>query len=130
MIARPGEIRSLKTLEYVLGADPAVVRGFARAAADRLEQGPLTLDARDRLLRRGERLGIRRFDANLVVAAVEHRRRTLSPMTIPQSSRPKLTGPRLAALTPPARRRFLWPTAATAMAVQGLIVTAAWWLLA
>jgi hypothetical protein len=71
-----------QTLEYLLGADPAVLRGFARAIEDKLSSGHLTLAERDRLISRGERLGLKRFDANLVLATMEHRRRERGAMRI------------------------------------------------
>lgn len=118
---RPGEVRSLKTLEYVLGADPAVVRGFARAATDHLSAGPITLIERDRLLKRAERLGIGRFDANLVLAAVEHRHR----MSIrPNSQRPQVIAPAR------SNRTGKWTAAAAAVALQAVILSGIWWLLA
>ncbi|HEX8325277.1 MAG TPA: hypothetical protein VF595_15355 [Tepidisphaeraceae bacterium] len=118
-VVAASEVRSLRTLEYVLGTDPAVVRGFARAAADSLNDGPLTLDVRDRLLKRGERLGLRRFDANLVLAAVEQHRRRASPLPA-------------ASVIPAgvASHALVWPAAAVAVAVQAMIATGAWWLLA
>lgn len=121
--ARVGDVRTLRTLEYVLGADPAVVRGFAQAAADQAAAGPLTLADRDRLLKRGERLGLRRFDANLVLAAVEQRQRQSAPV-YPRAANVRLAEPSS------NRRRVLWPTAATAVVLQSVIVAVAWWLVA
>lgn len=124
MPVRIGHVRSLRTLEHVLGADPAVVRGFATAAADRFDAGPLTLDARDRLLSRGERLGLRRFDANLVLAAVEQQHRA-APRT---AASPATRSPVIEPAAP--RLKLHWPAAATAVAVQASIVAGLWWLLA
>jgi len=64
-----------QTLETVLGSDPAVVRGFAKAADDKLARGHLNLADRDLLISRGQRLGLKRFDANLILATMEQRRR-------------------------------------------------------
>ena len=71
-----------QTLEHLLGTDPAVLRGFARAIEDKLSCGHLTLAERDRLICRGQRLGLKRFDANLVLATMEHRRRECGAMRI------------------------------------------------
>ncbi|MDB5327654.1 MAG: hypothetical protein JWM57_3223 [Phycisphaerales bacterium] len=123
----PGDVRTLRTLEYVLGADPAVVRGYAAAIDDTVAARTLTLADRDRLIQRGERLGLRRFDANLVLAAVEQRHR------VPRRVTARLPGQVPAAQAPsPAasRRRFVWPTAAVAIGVQVAIVAGAWWLVA
>jgi hypothetical protein len=61
-------------LEHVLTIEPAIVRGFAEAVADSLQGGVLPYSDRQRLLRRAARLGIGRFDANLIIASVQHRR--------------------------------------------------------
>jgi len=60
-------------LEHVLAVPPAIVRGFAEAVADSLQAGVLPYADRQRLLRRAARLGIGRFDANLIIASVQHR---------------------------------------------------------
>ena len=60
-------------LEHVLTIAPAIVRGFAQAVADSLQDGVLPYADRQRLLRRATRLGIGRFDANLIIASVQHR---------------------------------------------------------
>lgn len=127
MRAGPGDVRTLRTLEYVLGADPAVVRGYAAAIDDTVATRTLTLADRDRLIQRGQRLGLRRFDANLVLAAVEQRHRG------PRRMNARLPGqlPASAAGSPiTSRRRFVWPTAAVAIGVQMAIVFGAWWLVA
>ena len=53
-------------------APPAAVRGFARAVADRLNDGSLRWDDRRDLVARAARLGIDRFEANLIIAGVQH----------------------------------------------------------
>jgi hypothetical protein len=47
-------------------------RRFAQIVAGELEQGVLRFSARQRLLSTAERMGIGRFQANLVIAAVQH----------------------------------------------------------
>lgn len=123
MTIRPVEPRYTQTLEHVLTVDAAIVRGFARAAADHLANGPMTLADRDRLLGRGERLGLGRFDANLVLAVVERRHfsaKTVKPTVKPKS--PIIDTTRL--------RPVAWPAAATAVGLQACIVAGAWWLMA
>ncbi len=103
-----------QTLEHVLSADPAIVRGFARAVTDAMENGPLSLMARDRLIQRGQRLGLKRFDANLIVAAMEQRLR----------ERPSLRLALADADAAPASARWLpWLTAAS---VQAAILAGLW----
>jgi hypothetical protein len=114
MTARRVPLPPAQTLEYVLGADPAVVRGFARAATDCFAAGPVTLRRRDELVRRGTALGLSRFDANLVLAAVERQVR---------ASRPAMR--LVAAETPPPGRAAAW---VTVLGVQALIVAGAAWL--
>jgi hypothetical protein len=54
-------------------APAGAARGFAHAVADRLLDGVLPHDDRVVLLKRAGRLGISRFDAHLIIAAVQHR---------------------------------------------------------
>lgn len=81
------------------------VRRLAAEVLDRLDGGPLRYSERLRLLRRARHMGIGRFEANLVIAVMEHRWRSESPPV------------------PAARRR--WPAAVlAAAAVQALIILA------
>lgn len=106
-----------QTLEHVLGSDPAVVRGFARATQEKLAAGPLSLRDRDRLISRGQRLGLKRFDANLIVASVEQQQ--------PQGMRitPHDTHDEHDSALP---RWLRW---STVVALQSAIIGAAWWFL-
>jgi hypothetical protein len=54
-------------------APAGAARGFAGAVADRLLDGVLPHDDRVVLIKRAGRLGISRFDAHLIIAAVQHR---------------------------------------------------------
>ena len=54
------------------GVNPAVSE-FAQRVADALEGTTLRYSSRIRLLRYARRQGIRRFDANLIIAAVQER---------------------------------------------------------
>lgn len=116
IVSRDPQLRSIRTLEHVLGDDPAVLRGFAKAAHDALANGPLTLDGRQRLLARGERLGIRRFDANLILAAVEQK----------QSISPDRWRP--VAPVPADAKPWFVRCLMAALGVQAAIVMGAWWL--
>ncbi len=110
-----------QTLEHVLGSDPAVVRGFAKAAHDKLARGPLNLADRDRLISRGERLGLKRFDANLILATMEQRRREhgapsmrfADDFDFDQPAEPRLP------------RWLAWSAVAT---VQLAIAAGVWWM--
>ena len=117
MQIRNPQVRSIRTLEHVLGDDPAVVRGYAKAASDAMGHGPLTLAERSRLLSRGERLGIRRFDANLILAAVEQQR--------------DASGDHFSDVIPitPERRSWVVRVIMAAVGLQAAIATGAWWLL-
>lgn len=95
------------------------MRGFSRAVNDALARGTLSLSTRDRLIERGVRLGLKRFDANLVIAVLEQRRR-------------ETTGPRIADdnspdTSTPLPRWLGWATVAT---VQFAIATGVWWVVA
>jgi hypothetical protein len=60
----------------VLNATPEAVDRFAADVRAVLDEGVIRYTRRQALLRRADRLGIGRFEAALVVAAVEHRHRT------------------------------------------------------
>ncbi|MBC7782664.1 MAG: hypothetical protein H7144_02400 [Burkholderiales bacterium] len=109
------------SLEHVLASDPAVVRGFAHGVYEALATSPLSLHARDRLLKRAVRLGIKRFDANLIIAAMEQRRRERPMMRMTTDH----DHPTPARQHSPAR----WLPWATAVCVQATISVGAWWLL-
>lgn len=73
----------------MLENDPAVVRGIARGVAEVIEQqGRIDFSTRSRLIRRAERLGLKRFDANLVIAAVEYRTLLQKRVQDREASRP------------------------------------------
>ena len=59
----------------VLNAPADVVDGFAALVRAALDEGIIRHSRRQSLLRRAGRLGIGRFEATLIIAAVEHRRR-------------------------------------------------------
>jgi hypothetical protein len=85
---------------------------FALEVAARIEGPVLRQSQRRALFAAARRLGIGRFEANLVIAAVQHE--------------VKRTAPRAAApATPPAAARWLAPVA-TALALQAAIAWAAW----
>jgi hypothetical protein len=94
----------------IAGEEERVASRFAREVADRLDGPVLRYSNRVALLRRAGELGIGRFEANLVIAAVQHQCRG-----------------RLA--RPPARPNPLLRGIAAAVAVESIIVAAAWWLL-
>src|SRR5688572_25146010 len=65
-----------RTLEATVAVPILPARGaaaFAQLVADHLEGPALRYSRRIRLLREAQRRGIGRFEANLIIAAVQHR---------------------------------------------------------
>ncbi|GIW76434.1 MAG: hypothetical protein KatS3mg104_1497 [Phycisphaerae bacterium] len=108
-------------MQQLLGVDQAILKGYCRALEQKLADGPLSLSDRDRLIARGMRLGLKRFDANLVLAAMEHRcqqsRLGLTDRLEDISSEPDSS---------PLPRWLAW---GTALAVQGMIMIGLWWVM-
>lgn len=104
---------SALVLEHVLENDPAVVRGVARGVEDIIQtNGRLDFYTRTRLIRRAERLGLKRFDANLIIAAVEHRAQWRASAQAQES----------------ALRVPLWIKVAAVVAIQGPILIFFGWI--
>ena len=95
-----------------LWADIPGFTAFAQEVADSLDGRDLRYSQRLKLLKRASNFGIKRFDANLIIAMVQHRMG--SAHRLPES------GPdhsaMLASLT-------------AVVVVQSLIIVAGWWLL-
>ena len=64
--------RRLAAPEVIPNPDNGV-RAFAQAVSTAMEGPILRFSRRQQLIRQAQRLGIRRFDANLLIAAVQHR---------------------------------------------------------
>jgi hypothetical protein len=94
-----------KRLDNRLGDEAAE---FAARCRDAIEAGVLRYSRRKRLLAEAERRGIGRFDANLIIAAVQHR----AQRTLVEPSRP-------------SRIRTDWIAAAL---LQCCILAALWWM--
>ena len=62
-------------LPDVIDAPAGVIHGLKRAIADCLVGGTLPLADRERLIARSVKLGLNRFEANLLIAAVQNRHR-------------------------------------------------------
>lgn len=86
--------------------------GFAQLVTQELDGPVLRYSKRQALLREAERRGIGRFEANLIIAAVQHQ--SDRPAALPESS---------------VIRSQCWTAAAAACAVQGLIFIAMYLLL-
>ena len=114
-MVRPTSQTSVSTLEQLLPAKGAILRGYAKGVSDELSRGQLTLDRRDRLIGRGTHLGLSRFEAALVLAVAERQ-----PNAVPQKSGTLILEPR--------QRSFL-PLLGVAAVVQTLIVMSAWWVI-
>jgi hypothetical protein len=95
-----------------LWADIPAFTTFAQDVADAMEGDQLRQSRRHKLLKRAGQLGIRRFDANLVIAMVQHRL---------QGSHVRVQE----ACTRSARLA----TIAAVVVVQAIIVAAVWWML-
>jgi hypothetical protein len=88
---------------------------FARTVADQIDIGPLPYSRRLRLLQAAQQQGIDRFEANLMIARVEHR------LTLHQYD---------AAAPPGSTRLGRWAVVGLlAMLVQSALVLGAWSLL-
>jgi hypothetical protein len=97
----------------------------AVATAEALEGSLLSFERRRRVLAFAARVGVRAFDANLIIAAVQDRARRGEPVAAAAGT------VALAAAQPDARRRpsnaLYLAVAMAAVAAHGLL---AWWLLA
>ncbi|MGH7177966.1 MAG: hypothetical protein ACREJC_11340 [Tepidisphaeraceae bacterium] len=60
-------------LRLATSGAPHAARGFAEGVASRLDGAVLRYSDRVQLLKRAAHLGITRFDANLIIAAVQYR---------------------------------------------------------
>lgn len=109
----PGDILPYRSSPRVSGRPRAAVDWFADHVAARLDDQILRYSDRLDLLRQGARLGIDRFDANLVIAVQQHDR--LSRCS--RKSR-RRGGP----------RRIAWLAILIALAVQAAIFCGAWWI--
>jgi len=74
-VPRPAESPGASAVDAVIDAPEPVVRGLVRAVEASLIGGDLSAGERRRLIRRATRLGLGRFEANLLIAAVQHRAR-------------------------------------------------------
>lgn len=87
------------------------LRQFTRAVQIQLREPVLRYSRRMALIQSAEKLGIRRFDANLIIAALERREMNTRK---PESARPS--------------RSAGWIAWSLAGAVQAGILCTAWWL--
>jgi hypothetical protein len=97
---------------------PADARVFSARVAAALSDGVLRYADRKDLLQEAARAGIGRFEATLLIAAVQHREADVS--------RP---APRRYTLAPRSSRLIASPIVFTALLLQGLIAGAAWWVI-
>ena len=68
-----GELSRQSSAARLPGNDPGPARVFSEAAAAAMEGPVLRYSARQGLMKLARRLGIERFEANLLIAAVQHR---------------------------------------------------------
>jgi hypothetical protein len=97
-----------------LGYDLWSYNAFATQVEYALDGQHLRYSKRLRLIKRAEELGIRRFDANLIIALVQHRAK-----------------PVIATVKPSAKPRRKFPIAGIACfaIIQSAIFLAAWWMI-
>jgi hypothetical protein len=89
---------------------PAIAFSRFVAAVRRYDDEPvLRYSQRCSLLKIAERLGIRRFDANLIIASIE-RDRTIQT-------------------SPEATKRSTWAVWSIALAIQFMLIAGAWWVI-
>ncbi len=93
---------------------------FAQLVEAHLEGALLRYSMRQRLLRQADRLGLHRFEANLIIATIQHRRRYL--LDEPAEAVDPAGRSHTASST-----RWL-PAAAAAVLLQSAILTALWLL--
>jgi hypothetical protein len=92
-------------------ADLPSMTAFAQDVEESLDGQELRYDERQRLLKRAEHFGIRRFDANLIIAMVQER------------------GEKQAASSEvPRKNPVAVSIAATFLIVQSAIIAGAWWV--
>jgi hypothetical protein len=74
--------------QSVLGVAGASAEHLARLASQSLGAGVLSYSRRQDLLRAARRLGVGRFQANLIIAAVQHRHRStpVAPGAVPSAA--------------------------------------------
>ena len=77
--------------------------------------GVLPYSRRVALLRVARKLGINRFEANLIIAAVQHREPT------PPVGDGKCEEP------PPRRGAMLWVTGLVVVGIESVVASALWW---
>lgn len=90
---------------------PAAGEAFSQLVLDHLDGPVLRFSVRQKLLRQADALGLGRFEANLLIALVEHRHRQ-SPVL------------------PPRRTRRNWRAMVIFLLIQSIILAAAWAALA
>lgn len=110
--ASPGAGASLFSVIRPSGDAIATARKFADTVEAELHGGILPWSRRLRLLRLARKMGIERFEAGLIIAAVQHHR-----------------PPPRAGDSGSSRRRPCITPAAVACAIQAVIASAVWWLL-
>jgi len=118
---QPGRLhRALRELSEAgapVSAPPASEDQFAAMVAEALSEGVLRYSSRLLLIRRAMALGIDRFQANLIIASVQHQ----------WQARP---APHRAAAVRSAWRLPLVTPLTAVLLIEAAVVAAAWWLLA
>lgn len=108
-------VDEFSVLDELPGTQPSVARQFANIVAAELKTGNiLPYSNRQHLVRTAERMGLGRFDANLIIALIQNR---LSPTPATD-----------VVPAPTARQHWLAPLALI-LAIEGLVAAYIFWLL-
>ncbi len=110
---RRGSARSAETIPVWL--DVPAFTAFAQEVEDAMDGDTLRYSQRLQLVKRAAHFGIKRFDANLIIAMVQNRVQSSAFRAQESES---------------ARRSWVtMPTVAVVVVVQSLILIGGWWLL-
>jgi len=113
----------------VIGRRSPIAREFADSVVEHLVGNLLPYSARQDLIRQATDKGITRFEANLIIAAVQHHLR-ISPIAPPLRAKPASQVLTPIATSPRPRRRLgrFFTLLATFFAVEAAVVMVIWLL--
>lgn len=119
---RLADAQTVEAVEISAAPTPAITDAaqlFAQIVKSHVDGPVLRYSLRQKLLHQADQLGIHRFEANLIIATIQHRCRNLA--ATPESASALIS-------TPGAPKR-IWAAALLAVMIQAGIVLSAWYLL-